>query len=96
MSGFQNRHKFSARILLAVPGGPKPADRFGEIGPLIQLGEPSLEIAIGEMALHVGWLEMAQVVRQCARVVRAKGKPADRTAIWRTISAGVKYPILHE
>jgi hypothetical protein len=94
--GFQNRHELGSRILLAVPGGSKPADGFREIWPLIQFGEPALEIAVREMALDVGRLEVAQVVCQCARIVRAKGKPADRTAIRRTVSTGMKHPILHE
>ncbi len=96
MAGLKNGHEFRARILLAVPGGPKPADGFGKVGPLIQFGEPALEVAVREVALDVGGLKMAQVVSQCARIVRAKGKPTDRTAIRRTISTGMKHPILHE
>jgi hypothetical protein len=93
--GLQDCDQFRARILLAVPGGAKSADGLRQIGPVIEFGKPALEIAVCEVALDVGGLQMAQMVSECARVVCAQCKPTDRTAIRRAVPAGMKHPILH-
>ena len=95
MFGLEHRDQLRARALFAVPRGPKSADRLCEIGPMIEFGEPALEIAVCEMTLDLGGLEMAQMISKCARVVCAQCKPADRTAIRRAVPAGMKHPIFH-
>ncbi len=54
---FEHRDEFGFGILHAVPRRAKPANRIGEIGPMIKIGKPFFEVAILEVALYFSRLQ---------------------------------------
>jgi hypothetical protein len=74
-SRFEHRDKFRPGILYAVPRRAKPANRLGQIGPVIKIDQPFFEIAIFEVALYFGWLQRFEMHRKFSGVVGLYGEP---------------------
>jgi hypothetical protein len=94
--GLKDGDQLRPRILFAVPCRAQPPHRFCEVGPMIQVGQPTFEIAICEMPFDIGWLKLPEMACKFARVVGSQREPADRPAGRRPSDAGMEDAILHE